>query len=257
MRNPQVRLTVAEAVGLYPSSATTTVPALRTALAQETDESVKEAIQNSLRALERRRPRRTGRWTGEEARRLYAPPQSDSVVHCVTELLRDPYDVKLAEYIFGTADACVISQRVESFCRDRLGRGVSACELFTQSIGAVFVLRLQSGERVVLKFYALQSAASDRGNAPRARRRYTVQAELAKVGIACADVIHTPLACHGGCRRRGWVLGRDASGGRAGRGGATFDGRGPLRACSSGGRVPGHADASGRSHACPTLAGSA
>jgi hypothetical protein len=36
---------------------------------------------------------------------LNPPPQSNSVLHWVTELLRDPYDVKLAESIFGTTDA--------------------------------------------------------------------------------------------------------------------------------------------------------
>lgn len=127
------------------------------------------------------------------------PPQSNSVLHWVTELLRDPYDVKLAESIFGTADARAISERVESFCRDRLGGGVSACELFVQSIGAVFVLRLQSGERVVLKFYALQSGRiGTAGTLPELVAVYTVQAQLAKLGIACADVIHPPVACQGG-----------------------------------------------------------
>ncbi|WP_193364922.1 phosphotransferase [Leptolyngbya sp. PCC 6406] len=113
--------------------------------------------------------------------------------------MRDPYDVRLAESIFGTADASVISQRVELFCRDRLSQGVSTCELFVQSVGAVFVLRLESGERVVLKFYALQSGrVGTAGTLAELVAVYTVQAELAKVGIACAEVIHTPVACDGG-----------------------------------------------------------
>lgn len=127
------------------------------------------------------------------------PPQSNSVLQRVTELLRDPYDVKLAESIFGTVDASVISQRVEAFCRDRLGQAVLGCELFVQSIGAVFVLRLGSGERVVLKFYALQSGrVGTAGMIAELLAVYTVQAEFAKMGIACAEVIHTPVACDGG-----------------------------------------------------------
>jgi hypothetical protein len=47
----EVRLTVAEALKLFPSRAAATVPALRTALANEHDVEAREAMEDSLKEL--------------------------------------------------------------------------------------------------------------------------------------------------------------------------------------------------------------
>ena len=117
----------------------------------------------------------------------------------VVALLRDPFDVKLAESIFGTAEPLAITERVERFCRDRLGRAVVSCEEFVQSVGAVFVLRLETSEAVVLKFHTLGGGRlGTAGSLGELRALYEVQAGLAKLVFPCAAVIHPPVAYEGG-----------------------------------------------------------
>ena len=114
-------------------------------------------------------------------------------------LLRDPFDVKLAEWIFGAADPLAIARRVEWFCRDRLGCGVTSCEDFVQSVGAVFVLGLDSGDRIVLKFHVLgEGRLGATGTLAALTAVYDVQDKLAKVAVPCAAVVHPPIAWEGG-----------------------------------------------------------
>ena len=129
---------------------------------------------------------------------MSVPATSDSVLDRVVALWRDPLDVKLAGSIFGTADPLAITQRVERFCRDRLGCRVASCEDFVQSVGAVFVLVLESGERIVLKFHALgEGRSGTAGTLAALTAAYRVQAQLAKAAVPCAAVIHAPIACEG------------------------------------------------------------
>jgi Ser/Thr protein kinase RdoA (MazF antagonist) len=122
-------------------------------------------------------------------------PLHDSVV----ALLRDPVDVQLASSIFGTADPTLIARRVERFCRDRLGSGVTSCDDFVQSVGAIFVLRLEHGERVVLKFHALgETRLGTTGTLAALTAVYGVQAELARLSLPCAAVVHAPTTWENG-----------------------------------------------------------
>jgi hypothetical protein len=107
----------------------------------------------------------------------------------------DPADVALARSFFDTADAEVIAARVEGYCREQLGAEVEGCELFTQSVGAVVVLRLSSGERVVLKVHGSDPARlGTPGSLAALTAVYGIQAALARDGFPCAAVVRMPLA---------------------------------------------------------------
>jgi Ser/Thr protein kinase RdoA (MazF antagonist) len=126
-------------------------------------------------------------------------PTSDALVDRVVALLRDPFDVQLARWIFGTTDPLAIAGRVERFCRDRLDSEVVRCEEFIQSVGAVFVLGLKSGERVVLKFHVLDDARwATAGSLAALQAVYDVQSHLAARGVPCAAVLQEPAAWEGG-----------------------------------------------------------
>jgi Ser/Thr protein kinase RdoA (MazF antagonist) len=112
----------------------------------------------------------------------------------IASLLEDPLDVTLARSIFGTEDAGAIAARVERYCRERLGAEVAGCELFSQSVGAVFVLTLAGGARVVLKVHGSNQTRLGTTWSPAALRAvYGVQAALAQGGFPCADVLHPPV----------------------------------------------------------------
>jgi hypothetical protein len=55
--------------------------------------------------------------------------------------------------VFATADPHRIAALVDSFCRERLGAGMSAYEFFATSVASVHGLRLRDGRRVVVKVY--------------------------------------------------------------------------------------------------------
>jgi aminoglycoside phosphotransferase (APT) family kinase protein len=117
----------------------------------------------------------------------------------VVALLRDPFDVELAKFIFGTADPLAITLRVQSFCLDQLGAGIASCQEFGQSVGAVFVLELESGVRVVLKFYSLgDGRLGTAGSLPALTAVYRVQTQLRELSVPCAAVIQAPVASEGG-----------------------------------------------------------
>ena len=67
--------------------------------------------------------------------------------------LADPLDVKLAESLFGTSDPEAIAGRVERYCTEAFGASVASCDDVIQSVGAVFLLHLDDGQRVVLKVH--------------------------------------------------------------------------------------------------------
>jgi Ser/Thr protein kinase RdoA (MazF antagonist) len=108
-------------------------------------------------------------------------------------LLEDPLDLLLARSIFATQDVEAIAARVEGYCREEFGAEVVACDLFTQSVGAVFALRLSDGVRVVLKVHGSdQSRLGAPGSLAALRAVYAVQAELARGGFPCAAVLRPP-----------------------------------------------------------------
>src|SRR5262249_25855522 len=108
-------------------------------------------------------------------------------------------DILLARSILGTADASAIAANVQAFIRDTLDREIVGCSLFTQSVGAVFVLDLEDGRRVVLKGHVLSDGRS-RGFASMGEPSavYDAQAELAHAGFACAPVLVPPRRWPGG-----------------------------------------------------------
>jgi aminoglycoside phosphotransferase (APT) family kinase protein len=114
-------------------------------------------------------------------------------------LASDPADVALAQSIFGTADVEAIASRVEGYCREQLGSPVEGCDLFTQSVGAVLVLRLASGERVVLKVHGEDtSRLGAPASFPALTAVYAIQGALARDGFPCAAVVRLPRPWPGG-----------------------------------------------------------
>lgn len=100
--------------------------------------------------------------------------------------LEDPEDVVLARDILGTIDPDEIAAQVEAFVP-----GVTACTLFTQSVGAVFVLE-RGGEKVVLKVHRFGPGMCDFEHEREIEAVYTAQAALADAGVACARVLEPP-----------------------------------------------------------------
>jgi hypothetical protein len=100
--------------------------------------------------------------------------------------LEDPEDVVLARDILGTTHPDEIAAQVAAFVP-----GASACTLFTQSVGAVFVLE-RGGDRVVLKVHRLGSGLRDFDHEREIEAVYGAQAALAAAGVACARVLHPP-----------------------------------------------------------------
>jgi hypothetical protein len=113
----------------------------------------------------------------------------------ITTLLADPADRVLARTIFGTDHAALIGERVCAHVRAELGSAIASCELFTQSVGAVFVLGLDDGRRVALKFHGPPSEALRSVDASGLRAVYAAQDELAARGVPCARVVSPPVAC--------------------------------------------------------------
>jgi phosphotransferase family enzyme len=111
----------------------------------------------------------------------------------IRAVLGDPLDAVLARSILGTDDADGIAERVEGFVRGRLGRGVTACVTFTQSVGAVFVLDLDDGSRIVLKSHVV---GGERLRAPATLGEleavYEAQELYASAGFPCARVLRAP-----------------------------------------------------------------
>jgi len=124
---------------------------------------------------------------------------TESLLTRVRTLLSDPVDAKLAASLFATVDAPTISRRVHSFCRDHLGAAVATCDEVVLSVGGIFVLRLESQERVVLKFHSLgEGRWGAPGTLPALTAVYSVQDQLARSGLSCAAVLRAPVAYEGG-----------------------------------------------------------
>ena len=117
----------------------------------------------------------------------------------VATLLTDPQDVALAQSIMGTADVDAIAMRVEGYVHDMFGHAVVGCPLFSQSVGAIFILDLGE-DRIVLKAHAVD------GGRPRAafgslrelEAVYDVQTRFADHGWPCARVLRAPRPWPGG-----------------------------------------------------------
>jgi aminoglycoside phosphotransferase (APT) family kinase protein len=118
----------------------------------------------------------------------------------IAALLEDPLDQALARSILGTTSVEEIAARVEDYCREHLGAGVRACASFGQSVGAVFVLGLESGATVVLKAHGPdESRWGTAGSLRSLGAAYRVQEEAASRGFPCASVLRAPTAWAHGC----------------------------------------------------------
>jgi hypothetical protein len=96
--------------------------------------------------------------------------------------LADPGDVVLARAILGGTDVAGIAGEVERFVGAELGARVAGCPLFAESVGAVFVLDLDDGRRVVLKAHPAGELTAV----------YRAQQHLADAGFPCARVLVGP-----------------------------------------------------------------
>jgi hypothetical protein len=107
----------------------------------------------------------------------------------VAALLVDPQDRVLAQSILGTVDVETIALRVEGYVRESFRRSIAGCVLFTQSVGAVFILDLDDGSRVVLKAHAVGAGRLRTfASLDAIETVYAVQARLADAGWPCARV---------------------------------------------------------------------
>ena len=117
----------------------------------------------------------------------------DKIADAIAKALDDPQDVVLARSILGTSNAREIAARVERLVRESLGREVAACAGFTQSVGAVFVLDLDGGARVVLKAHAVgDGRLRSHASLHELTAVYRAQARFADAGFACARVLLEP-----------------------------------------------------------------
>src|SRR5262245_21590857 len=117
----------------------------------------------------------------------------------IAALLRDPLDVVLARSILGTDDAAEIAERVEAFVGEAMGRAIAGCSTFTQSVGAVFVVELDDGARVVVKAHAIGGARlREPASIEALAAVYAAQEAMAGAGFPCARVLAPPRAWPGG-----------------------------------------------------------
>jgi hypothetical protein len=108
-------------------------------------------------------------------------------------LFEDPADRRLARWIFGTDSVDLIASRIERYCRQQLGAGVIGCEGVTQSVGAVAILVLETGEVVVLKAHSPDTTRQGACPSFEALQAvYGIQAQLAHSGFPCAQVLRPP-----------------------------------------------------------------
>jgi hypothetical protein len=112
-------------------------------------------------------------------------------------VLADPQDRVLARAILSTDDPAAIAARVEDLVAENLDGIITGCGLFTQSVGAVFVLGLDDGRRVVLKAHGLGSGGQRSLSFDELQAVYTAQERLASV-VPCARVLMAPRRWHGG-----------------------------------------------------------
>jgi hypothetical protein len=108
-------------------------------------------------------------------------------------LLEDPLDRQLARWIFGTESVELIAARIERYCRKQFGAGVVACDRVTQSVGAVVIVVLETGEVVVLKAHSPDTTRL--GACPSfesLQAVYGIQSHLARAGFPCAEVLRPP-----------------------------------------------------------------
>ena len=73
-----------------------------------------------------------------------------------------------------------------------MGSPVRGCSLFTQSVGAVFLLALADGREVALKVHPPAEGRWRGLDADALRAVYAAQAELAAAGVRCAQVVRPP-----------------------------------------------------------------
>jgi hypothetical protein len=123
--------------------------------------------------------------------------------YAIGELLDHPtegaLDRKLARTILGTEDVEAIASRVEEYARSELGREVAGCFLFIQSVGAVFGVELDSGERVVLKAHAIGgSALRAFASFEELGAAYDAHTRMVERGFPCARVLRAPRLWPGG-----------------------------------------------------------
>jgi hypothetical protein len=129
---------------------------------------------------------------------------ASTLAEAISALLSDPVegalDETLARSILGTCDPGAIASRVEGYVRESFRCGICSCLFFTQSVGAVWGLKLEDGARVALKAHALA-----RGPELRAFRTldelgavYGAQARFAELGFPCAKVLRAPRPWSGG-----------------------------------------------------------
>lgn len=105
----------------------------------------------------------------------------------------------LARSILGADAPDVIGERIEAYCREHLGRSVVGCLGLTQSVGAVFTLVLEGGERVVLKAHGRDSSRlGAKATFESLVAVYGIQQALAIAGVPCPRVIHAPVRWEGG-----------------------------------------------------------
>jgi len=104
-------------------------------------------------------------------------------IHALTENWDNP---AVERAIFGTADPAQIAAYVDAFCREHLGAGIAEALFYRSSIGSVFGLGLEDGQRVVVKAHQPDYPAVYLGAVQRVARH------LASRGFPCPVPILDP-----------------------------------------------------------------
>jgi len=110
----------------------------------------------------------------------------------IAALVADPQDLVLARAILGRTDVAGIAGDVERFVAAELGASITGCPLFIQSVGAVFVLDLDDGRRVVLKAHPLGEGLRPPATLAVLTAVYRAQQHLAAGDFPCARVLIAP-----------------------------------------------------------------
>jgi hypothetical protein len=128
------------------------------------------------------------------------PALGDAIRSLVDHPTEGHLDRKLARSILGTDDVDAIASRLEAYVRDAFaGQTVRSCSFFIQSVGAVWGIELEDGERIVLKAHALGTGALRAvASLDELTAAYSAQSLMADRGVPCARVLRSPRVWPGG-----------------------------------------------------------
>ena len=109
-------------------------------------------------------------------------------LHSLETQLQEQIELNSAitQSIFGTTSIRKIAALLDSYCNQQFEQEIIACLFAHLSVGATFVVHLDSGQQIVLKAYG------DRHPLPALLASFCIQQLLAQTGFPCPDVLSLP-----------------------------------------------------------------